>query len=80
MNNPCQNSASDAPATITLHPDRDGTGLYVSIRDTVKDCPAVGLTLTPDQAERLKSALEWALVTAHARRVANEAKAREVLP
>ncbi|MEB4590043.1 hypothetical protein VSS37_03535 [Candidatus Thiothrix sp. Deng01] len=56
------------PVSITLHPDNDGSGLYVRIRHA-DSSPLAGLDLTHDQAERLKNALEWALVNAHAKRI-----------
>ena len=67
----------DMAAIIQLFTDNDGCGLYVRIRQA-DESPLAGLDLTIEQAERLKSALEWALVNAHARRVKAYAESLEV--
>lgn len=74
------NAPLDVPAVISVHPDTDGNGLYLSVRSPADNAPHAGIDLTIDQAERLVAALKWALVDAHAKRIASEMKAREVQP
>lgn len=76
----CEPPEDMQAASITLHPDNDGNGLYVRIRDDGDASPMAGLDLTIGQAERLVEALKWALADAHVKRVTAYAKSREAKP
>lgn len=54
----------DITATIALHPDHDGQGLYVRIRDAADATPMIGLDLTIEQATALRDGLSVALMDA----------------
>ena len=59
------NAPLDVPAVISIHPDTDCNGLYLSVRSPADNAPLAGFDLTPDQALQLATDLLNALTDIH---------------